>query len=149
MTFNYIYDILYEVINIYFIYMAKNIMETSRLESQKYTDIKESHDDLKLASSVGNIMKLIHEGGTKNAKQQLEECFLISQHGKKIDLKSIILGIDFQDRPRSGRVSEISSNSLSPDGGDNFQLLIKNGSNLAKLIQLYIIMSDASVQKVN
>lgn len=127
--------------------MTKNI-EVSWLEDIRYPEIKESHDDSKLAGDLENITKLIHDNKITKAKDQLEK-YVIDSLYWKINLKSIIMGIDFQNRPRNWRISIVDNNSLSPEGMDRFQILIKNNSNLAKIVQLYITISDASIQQVN
>jgi hypothetical protein len=54
--------------------------------------------------------------------------------------------MDFQNRAKNGRIVNMPYGGAGLSIEEDMRTLVKNGSNLAKLMQLYVIAFDGSVQ---
>jgi hypothetical protein len=113
-------------------------------ESQKYLEAKELYDDKKLSADVEKLQKLIAEGNISELKNQLKN-YRVEGIG---NLEVAITKIDLLGRAKDGRVISVQKEGfVNPvEESTIVNALVKNGSNLAKLIQIYILANDASVQ---
>ncbi len=119
--------------------------QSNTRETQKFINAKELHDDKKLATDVEGVSKMIAEWDASKAKELFKN-YRVEGIG---NLQSAITRIDLQNRAKDGRIIPTQPDSIMPssNGDEPISALVKNRSNLAKLIQLYIIAHDASVQK--
>ncbi len=117
-------------------------------EAQKFSEAQEFHNDNLLSWDIIKFSAMIAKWQISELKNTLKSynIGISDDTGSSVTnttLEQILINIDFQNRAKDGRTSSLPTHNIDQDRS----VLIKNKSNLAKLIQIYIIAHDASVQK--